>query len=113
MKRNFIYFATSAVLASTALVACNDLDTKPDNYWVTTDQKTEAIAANPDLAKAGVVGISSTYNQYNAVYSNHIDFGWPSVLLCMESIGPDFVGLNTGYNWLWSLGSYNLASKNN
>ncbi len=113
MKRNFIYFATSAVLASTALVACNDLDTKPDNYWVTTDQKTEAIAANPDLAKAGVVGISSTYNQYNAVYSNHIDFGWPSVLLCMESIGPDFVGLNTGYNWFSSLGSYNLGSNNN
>ncbi len=114
MKRNLIYFATSAVMASMSLVACNDLDTKPDNYWVTTDQKAEAIAQNAELAKAGVVGISATYNQYMAVYSSaHCDYGWPGVLFYMESIGPDMVSDNTGYNWYSGAGGYNLGSNNN
>lgn len=100
-------------MASMSLVGCNDLDTKPLSDHVTTEEKADAIANMPSLASAGVVGISSTYNQYQAVYSNHIDFGWPSVLLFMDSMGPDLVGLNTGYNWFSTAGSYNLGNNNN
>ncbi|MDE5880244.1 MAG: RagB/SusD family nutrient uptake outer membrane protein [Muribaculaceae bacterium] len=113
MKRNLIYFATSAILASIALGGCNDLDTKPDNYYVSTEEKSDAIAQNPELAKAGVVGISSTYNQYQAVYTNHIDFGWPSVMLGMDCIGPDLVSPNTGYNWFTTMGNYDMGNNNN
>lgn len=99
-------------MVSMSLVGCNDLDTKPYSDHVTTEEKAAAIADMPSLASAGVVGISSTYNQYMAVYSNHIDFGWPSVMLFMDSMF-DVVGLNTGYNWFSSAGSYNLGNNNN
>ena len=113
MKNNFKYIVASAVMASMGLAACNDLDTKPLSNHVTSDEKSDAISKKPDLASAGVVGISSTYNQYNAVYSNHIDFGWPSVMMVLDNIGPDLVSDNTGYNWFTSSGAYNFGNNNN
>lgn len=107
-------YALGPVMVASALTACNDLDTLPDNYYVTTGQKEEAIGINPELAKAGVVGISSTYNQYCAVYSSaHLDFGWPGVLMLIESAGIDFVAPNTGYNWFASANEYDLGDNNN
>jgi len=100
-------------IASIALTGCNDLDTLPDNYYVTAGQKESSIQANPELAKAGVVGISSTYNQYMTVGSWHNDFGWPGVMLLIESAGVDFIGPNTGYNWFSSSGQYNYGTNNN
>ncbi len=112
--KNIAAYAVGPLMVASALSACNDLDTKPDNYWVTTGQKEEAISVNPELAKAGVVGVSSTYNQYMAVYSSaHLDFGWPGVLMLLESAGTDFVGLNTGYNWFSSANAYDLGGNNN
>ncbi|MDE5888368.1 MAG: RagB/SusD family nutrient uptake outer membrane protein [Muribaculaceae bacterium] len=113
MKNKFLYFSASAVLATVGLVACNDLDTMPASDYVTTSQKAEAINLQPDLASAGVVGISSGLTTYNAVYSNHIDFGWPSVMLLLDNIGPDLVSLNIGYNWFASSGTYNFGNNNN
>ena len=112
MKRNYKYLA-AVVLGSAALASCNDLDTAPDNYYVTTEQKADAIGANPELAKAGVVGISSTYNQYMTIYSEHFDFGWPAVMLGMDSMCPDFVSDNMGYNHFSSWANYNLGSSDN
>lgn len=106
-------YALGPVMVASALTACNDLDTLPDNYYVTTGQKEDAIATSPSLAKAGVVGVSSTYNQYQSVYDAHLDFGWPGVMLLVESCGTDLVGLNTGYNWFSSSGAYNLGTNNN
>lgn len=111
--KNISEYAAGLVLVSMTMTACNDLDTLPDNYYVTSGQKEESIKINPALAQAGVVGISSTYNQYMAVYENHIDFGWPSVLMLAESSGQDFVGLNTGYNWFSYGGAYNFGNNNN
>lgn len=114
MKNNFKYIAASAVLASMSLVACNDLDTKPYNRYVTSDEKSDAIATKPDLASAGVVGISSSYNQSMAVYSDaHCDFGWPSVLMFADCIGPDLVSYNIGYNWFNDAGDYDFGNDNN
>ncbi len=112
MKRNYKYFA-AVILGSAALASCNDLDTAPQNYYVTTDQKADAINANADLAKAGVVGISATYNQYMTIYSNHFDFGWPAVLFGMDSMTPDMVSDNTGYNHFARWAQYNLGTTDN
>lgn len=112
MKSNIKYIA-SGLLLSMSLVACNDLDTQPMSKYVTTEEKADAIATRPELAQAGVVGISSTYNQFQAVYENHIDFGWPSVLLFMDCIGPDLVHPNIGYNWFTGAGGYDLGTINN
>lgn len=106
-------FAMGPVMASMALTACNDLDTLPDNQYVTADQKADAISKNPSLAKAGVVGISSTYNQYMTVYDGHLDFGWPGVMMLMESAGIDMVAPNIGYNWFSASGNYNYGTVSN
>lgn len=114
MKNNFKYIATSVALASLSLVSCNDLDTKPMDRYVTSEEKADAIASKPDLASAGVVGISASFNQSMAVYSSaHCDFGWPSVLMFMDSMAPDMVSDNIGYNWFSTAGSYNLGNNNN
>lgn len=116
MKFSTKYIAACAALASMSLVACNDLDTEPNGYSnrVSTEQKQDAVEKNPDLASAGVVGISSTINQYSSVYTdNHCDYGWPSLMLFLDSNGPDLVGLNTGYNWYSGAGTFNMGSTNN
>lgn len=113
MKNKFLYFGASAMMASMALVSCNDLDTQPQDRYVTTSEKAEAIVNKPSLASAGVVGISATYYTYETVYSNHIDFGWPSVMMLLDNIGPDLVSRNIGYNWFSSAGTYNLGNNNN
>lgn len=113
MKNNIKYIVASAVMASMGLIGCNDLDTKPMSNHVTSDEKSDAISSKPDLASAGVVGISSTYNQYQAVYANHIDFGWPSVMMILDNIGPDMVSDDIGYNWFTSAGNYDLGNNNN
>lgn len=112
MKSNYKYFA-AVILGSAALASCNDLDTAPQNYYVTTEQKADAIAANAELAKAGVVGISSTYNQYMSIYSQHFDFGWPAVMLGMDSMTPDLVSDNIGYNQFAYWAQYNLGTTDN
>lgn len=112
MKRNYKYIA-AALLGSAALSACNDLEQLPGNYYVTSDQKADAIEANPELAKAGVVGISATYNQCQAIYDEHFDFGWPAVIFGIESMGEDFVSDRIGYNHFSSWNNYNLGTADN
>ena len=112
--KNIAAYALGPMMVASALTGCNDLDTLPDNYYVTSSQKEDAIATNPDLAKAGVVGISSTFNQYMSVYSSaHLDFGWPGVMMLIESAGIDFVAPNTGYNWFATANAYDLGGNNN
>ncbi|MBD5419667.1 MAG: RagB/SusD family nutrient uptake outer membrane protein [Bacteroides sp.] len=113
--KNIAAYALGPMMVASALTACNDLDTLPDNYYVTSGQKEDAIATNPSLAKAGVVGIASTYNQCGAVYGEdqHFDFGWPSVLMLLESAGTDMVAPNIGYNWFRTASRYDLGNNNN
>lgn len=115
--KNISSYAAGLAMVGMAMTSCNDLDTLPDNYWVTTDQKEDAIQTNPSLAKAGVVGISSAYNQFGQVYDvdggAHFDFGWPGVMMFIESMGIDCVAPNTGYNHFAYAGAYNLGTVDN
>lgn len=111
--KNIALYAMGPVMVSMALSACNDLDALPENNFITSGQKEETIAVNPELAKAGVVGITSTYNQFQTVYEYDFDFGWPGVLLMLESSGIDLVGPDIGYNWFAYGGDYNWGTVNN
>jgi len=95
-----IYFLAAAFL-SVGLVSCNELDTFPEDGYVMADQKEHAIQMNPELASAGVVGISAVMPRCFSVYTSsvHFDFGWPALLMCLESGSQDFVSSNIGYNW--------------
>lgn len=103
------------VLGTMGLVGCNDLDTEPWDRYVTVTEKEDAIALNPDIAAAGVVGISSVYPQCWSVYSDaaHCDFGWPALMMMFDSMSPDFVSRQIGYNWFASPASYSVGTNNN
>lgn len=105
--------SVGALLMTGVLTACNDLDTMPYDSYVTAKESEEVIADRGEMAYAGVVGVCANYSQYEKVYSSHIDFGWPSVLMQLDAIGPDFVSYDTGYNWMAFSGDYALGSANN
>ncbi len=103
MKTSKIIFATA--LSSVLFVACNDLDTAPLGSTVTSEQKESVYSKQPEMIEAGVNGIATSFSVYaNLYYSNgvgfgHYDFGYPSVMLQLDSRGMDLVSRNIGYNW--------------
>lgn len=88
-----------AGVCSLSLVACEDLDTQYHGGYVTSDQKEEILALNPEMAQAGVMGISSVASSYQTVYSNHFDFGYPGIMIGLDLQTEDYLCAWTGYNW--------------
>jgi len=99
LNRNLLYVA----LASMLTVGCADLDTEPQGSTVTADQKKAAVEANPSRISASVTGITTLFSVYGNVYGTsslrHNDFGYPSIMLFLDSRGIDLVGSDVGYNW--------------
>lgn len=92
----------SVALAGLTMIGCNDLDTAPQGYYVTTDQKTDAAATNPDLVVAAVTGIAALNTSYSSASKNdavHIDFGYAAVFLQTDNRGTDMLAPNNSYNW--------------
>lgn len=87
-------------LGGLALASCNDLDTEILGDTITTDQKEEVIASNPAMIEASVTAITSLFSVFNQLGGEtHDDYGYPSVMLQMETRGQDVVSDNIGYNW--------------
>lgn len=104
MKSKYLLFPVLGVLASAALTGCYDMDTLPLSQNITEEQKVAAKEANPDMAQASITGITSLFSTYMNVVSTasaeiHSDFGFPSVMLGMDSRGIDLVSEDIGYNW--------------
>lgn len=97
MKNNKIFLSLFAAAAT--LTACNDLDQLPNSSVVTEGQKEEAVQQNPALAAAGVNALPEQLTAYYSIFQNHIDYGWPSSILAIESRGQDMPAPNVGYNW--------------
>lgn len=94
----------SVAVLGALMTGCNDLDTLPQGQYITSSQKGQAVEANPELALAGVTGITANFSVHNKVYvvESHNDFGYPAVMLGLDQRGIDMVGLNAGYNWFES-----------
>ena len=90
-----LYLAFASVMA----VSCADLDTEPLGSTITETQKGAAGEANPERVSAGVTGITTMFSVYNNVADTHDDFGYPSIMLYLDSRGIDLVGCDVGYNW--------------
>lgn len=86
-------------VASTLMVGCADLDTEPMGRDVTSDQKGDVVANNPEKVAASVAGITTMFSVYNNISDTHDDFGYPSIMLYLDSRGIDMVGCDVGYNW--------------
>lgn len=102
MKRKYIIGLMAISLLS--VVGCEDLDTLPDGNTLTSSQKEDVVANNPDKAEAGVNAIFSMFTIYepNADAlgaARHNDFGYPTIMSCMDMNGYDLVSKDNGYNW--------------
>ena len=97
-----------AAISGLLLVGCNDLDTEPLGGTVTSDQKNDVYADAPEMLQASVTGIPATVNQFGIVLgsSYHNDFGYPALMLHMDTRGYDFVSEAIGYNWFSSEVTY-------
>lgn len=96
------YKVLASALTGLTLVGCNDLDTIPLGSIITSDQKEETIKNDPAKVKASVTGITAMFSVYaNAIPESfgHEDYGYPSIMLMLDSRGQDLVGLDVGYNW--------------
>lgn len=93
-----------------SVVSCQDLDTEYLGDYVTTDQKSEVLEKNPDMALAGVTAIYSNYNLFGLVYDNHFDFGYPALMMGMDIQTADFACKNSGYNWFQNWESFNQCN---
>lgn len=90
----------AGAVATFALVGCNDLDTEPLGSTITADQKEKVYAEDPGMIEAGVTSIATSLNKYMPVSeSYHNDFGYPSIMLQLDSRGVDMVSEAIGYNW--------------
>ena len=96
-----IYKISIFALSALVLVGCVDLDTAPLGSTVTSEQKEEVVAGDPSKAEASVTAVTSNFTVYGQIYGNdqHNDFGYPAIMMFMDSRGEDFVADNVGYNW--------------
>lgn len=86
-------------LAASSLAACADLDTKYQGGIVSADQKQEVLEQNPDMASASVMGIFSNFYTVMTHFDAHLDFGYPAMMIALDSQGMDYISKNSGYNW--------------
>ncbi|MBR1869710.1 MAG: RagB/SusD family nutrient uptake outer membrane protein [Bacteroidales bacterium] len=96
------YRILTLALAGLAFASCVDLNTEPYGSTVTSEQKEQVIADNPERVGAGVNGIAALFSVYqnaNPGYTRHNDFGYGAVMLFMDTRGTDLIGDDTGYNW--------------
>lgn len=102
MKKSIKISAAGIALASLMLgtTACNDLDTKPQGSVITIAQKEATIQANPSMAEAGLNSLPKSLRQWGKISSSaHHDFGYPSIIMCMDQRGMDMTAPDNGYNW--------------
>jgi len=86
-------------LAALSVSSCADLDPENQSYYVTTEQKQEVAAMNPEMAQAAVTGCFANFNVFMGVYDEHFDFGYPALMLGLDLQALDVQCKYTGYNW--------------
>lgn len=97
----------SIVGACGFFTACNDLDTQPFDGVITEEQRAEVIENDPDKIDALSAGVYGNYNGWELAYSEMFDFGYPAIMIQMESRTQDFLTVQpTLYNWFLSCVAY-------
>lgn len=86
-------------LSALAVVGCNDLDTEIKGGYATTEQKKQVVDQDPEKLVFAVTGVMGVMGQIEQLYDAHIDLGFPSIMLGLDSRGMDMPSDNMGYNW--------------
>jgi hypothetical protein len=87
------------VAASLFVAACAELDTFPEGGTVTEEQKKAIVEQAPERVAADLNGMYAILGKIHGIYNRDNEFGYPSVVLMLESAGADLFGPNDGYNW--------------
>lgn len=101
-----IYIISSLAMAG-FMTSCYDLDTEPMSSVITEDQREEIIKQDPDKINALSDGIYANYNAQEACFSEFFDFGYPSIMLQLDSRTADFISTNADdYGWFSACAEY-------
>lgn len=110
MKYTHYLFPTFVLAITLGFSGCYDMDTLPLNQYLTEEQKEQAKLDNPEVAQAGITGITAIFSTFGQVTGTHDDFGFPAVMLYSDSRGIDLIGNDTGYNWFSPAAAMNNTS---
>lgn len=95
------YILASAALLSMSLVGCTDLDTSLGGSIITEATRDSTQSQFPEKFESGVNAIFTQFSQLypgmGTRYDN--DFGYPGLMIMMDSNGSDMGCKNTGYSW--------------
>lgn len=94
------------VAATTLTTSCADLDTEYLGGYVSTVQKEGTLEYNPSMGTASVTGMFTDFAGIFKISDAHLDFGYPSVMIGLDSQGMDYTSKNSGYNWYASYNGY-------
>lgn len=87
------------MLAATTVLFASCLDTEPLGSTKTEDQKNEVYEQDPSKVMASVNGIFATFSKIYTITADHYDFGYPTIMLTLDSHGMDMPAEDMGYNW--------------
>ncbi|MCH5223819.1 MAG: RagB/SusD family nutrient uptake outer membrane protein [Muribaculaceae bacterium] len=108
-----IYLLSSFALAG-LLTSCYDLDTAPMGSVITEDQRTDIMEKDPSKIDAISAGVYANYNGFEFCYGDMLDFGYPAVMLQMDSRTADFLSGNADlYGWFSECAEYLDNTYNN
>lgn len=102
----------SGIALALATVSCADLDTKYEGGYVSADQKRTALQNKAELASASVTGSFNAFFKVMTHWSSHCDFGYPAVMIGLDSYTEDFATKNSGYNHFTVYQSYRGGQDN-
>ena len=97
MKNTKIFLA--AACSGLLFGACADLDQEPMSNIVTQMQKAQVVADDPEMVSASVNAVPDMVKAYMNTFETHQDYGWPSMMLIMDSRGMDMPSFEGGYQW--------------
>ena len=83
-----------------ALTSCFDLDTQPMSNAITEEQRAEIIEKDPAAIDAISSGVYANYNGWEMCYGDMLDFGYPALMLQLDSRTVDFLSAQADmYGW--------------
>ena len=107
-----IYLLSSIALA-TVLTSCFNLSTEPMSGIITEEQRSEIFEQDPASISALSDGVYKNYNGWELCYGDNMDFGYPGIMLQLESRTASFVSTHPdSYGWFYQPVAYldNTAS---
>ena len=89
------------------MTSCYDLDTQPMSNTITEEQREDIIKKDPEAISAISDGVYANYNGFEMCYGDLLDFGYPAIMLQLDSRTSDFLSANANlYGWFSECAEY-------